>query len=671
MTMPHVILGKTIRRWCCYWQLGSALIIAGLLLVTLAWQLSVQAAPSSYQQPVSLAETVKVPDNGRLITLSVSETPVAEILRNLATVGDLNLLVDDAIVGTISLELDGVTINDALASIVSLARLEVVPQGGNVYLIIPRERAEEVGLNRKFTHIIPVEFANANQVAALLNQSLFAVDNARLAQGNGNGGGAAFSPQALSGQNGGQGNVIFQKVRGDARTNSLIIVGSQRDIDLAEAAVKAIDKPRDTKTFYLNYANALDVATQLMSSVFNDGTMGLMVGGGQGGAGGAGGGLGGGGGAGGGFGGGAGGAGGLGGQQGNLQVQQMPSTLRVESETIAEGDGVNSLIGGDGNTAATFSQEVTLRGVVKNSEAVMVSPMGTIVIPDTRLNAVTVMGTAQQIELAERILPALDAEPPQVSIEVSLVEISEEGQKQLGTNFGIADGKLQLGFNGDGSVGLGTQTADGAAQTGIQYTTSPRRGNFEFLGQVNALIRSNRAKVLANPTIVANHDTEAIVSIVDEIVRRVNVTLNSLAGTTTIETEIGEAGIVLDILPKIGEDGTVSMRIRPSVTSVRDIIQDVNGNSTTLLTKRDLLAQMVRVKDGETLVLGGLVRESSSLQRDKLPILGDLPIVGALFRASADNTNRSELVIMMTPHIMNPVIPSDVFARKPLVGTGM
>ncbi len=640
-----------------------------------------QAAPP----PVALSNSATILDNGNRVNISVSDTPVQEIMRTLSEAGNINILVDDTISKRISLELNDVSISDAMAAIANLANLEIVPQNtgavansASMYLIIPKDRAEEVGLNRQLTRIIPVQFGNAFQIAGLLNASLFALDNARLSQSGGSRGGGGGA------RGGGINMAQAQKIKPDPRTNSLIIVGSQRDIDLTEAALAAIDKPRESKTFFLNYANAVDVTTQLMSSVFNDGTNGFSVGSGtsSSGAGNAGGGGGGAGGA-----GGMGGAGGAGGgaNQGQGMLLQTASTLRIETEKLEEGSGVNNLLAEGGAGASSFSQEVSLRGIVKQSEMATVSPMTVIVVPDTRLNSITVMGTAAQIAMAEQVLPFLDAEPPQVSIEVSLVEISEQGVKELSVNTGISDVKLQAGFNNEALTGIGgsniaTPANTGliglpsndpndntnSARSGLLFSTRPLVTSHDYLAQINALITSARAKVLANPTVVATHDTEAIVSIVDEIVRRVNVSVNGLAGTTTIETEIGEAGIVLDILPKIGEDGTVSMRIRPSVTSVANIIIDGNGNQTTLLSKRDLLAQMVRVKDGQTLLIGGLTRENNSLRKDKLPILGDLPIVGALFRSSQTNNSKTELVMLLTPHILNTVAQSQIFSQNPL-----
>jgi type II secretory pathway component GspD/PulD (secretin) len=266
----------------------------------------------------------------------------------------------------------------------------------------------------------------------------------------------------------------------------------------------------------------------------------------------------------------------------------------------------------------------------------------------------------------------LDAQVPQVSIEASLVEISNTGNKEFTPRLGISDGRMQTGFNnsaveginnssgatvaaGTGIIGLPTVDATDTAsfgRSGILFSTNPLSKQSDYLVQLRTLITQNKAKILANPTVVAAHDTESIISIVDEVVRRVTTQVDS-TGFSTQTVEIGEAGIVMDILPKIGEDGSISMRLRPSVTSVLNQTTDSGGNIVTLLSKRDLLTQSVRVRDGQTLVIGGLIQERTTSRNDKLPLGGDLPIVGAMFRSSQSNNKRSELVMLITPHIIN------------------
>lgn len=610
---------------------------------------------------------VKIPNGEQRVSVSVINENIRTVLRNLSEKGGFNLVMDESVTGQVTVELNQVSINQAVQSVAALGDVKILKQSGNIFLAISRQMAQKKGLERQHSKIIPISYTNATRVASVLNRSIFTNTNPANA-----GGVAGMMPQTAT---------------ADARTNSIILVGTTQDIALGEATIARMDIPRQSKTFYLSNANALDVATLLAGSAFNDGTASFTVGGGVGGvgggaAGGAAGGAGGGGAAGGAAGGG--GMAGMGGQA-DIGAMMIPASIRLERQDVQEGSGINNFGGSGGNGSSSgLSSSVTLRGVVKSQDVATVSPASALVIPDTRQNAIIILGTAEQIALAESMIPTFDAQLPQVSIEASLVEITDADSKEFSTRLGIADGRLQFGFNnqplsavsGNGLIGLSTTDptdVSALARSGVSFNTNPAVTRPDYGFQLRNLISRNKAKILANPTVVATHDTESIISIVDEIVRRVVTTIDQ-SGFATQTVEIGEAGIVMDILPKIGEDGTITMRIRPSVTSVlREEL--VLGNLVTLLSKRDLLTQNVRVKDGETLVIGGLIQEQSATRVEKLPGVSNLPIVGAMFRASQQSGSRSELVLMITPHIINntkltPVITSTIEASTPTSLTG-
>lgn len=566
----------------------------------------------------TLNSVVTVPGGDQHVNIEVTGENVRSVLRNLSLEGGFNLLMDESVTGSITLQLQNVSINDALQAIAAMNNIIIVQQPGNIYLAISRQAAQDKGIARQLSKVIKIYYANAQRVASVLNQSIFNDPNAAAGGGGGGGagGGAAGGAQDLG------------RVRHDARSNSIVVVGTQREIELAETAVAKLDIPRQSKTFYLSHANAVDVATMLASSIFNDGTAVVNIGGAAAAAG------------------------------GGAAGDSLPTNLRVETQNIQEGEGITEFGSGSG-----MLSQVQLRAYVKETGTMQVSPEGPLVVPDSRSNSVTIMGTAEQIALAESIIPRLDAQLPQVAIEASLIEITQEGVKELGTVWGGTLNKLNFGFNNNGTLGL--RTADptdntNSARSGIGFATPNVVGRpITDVGvSILNLVQKQKAKILANPTVVATHDTESIISIVDEIVRRVTVTIDP-NGFAQQEVEIGEAGIILNILPKIGEDGTINMRLRPAVSTISGPpIRDAAGNLITLVSRRDLFAQNVRIQDGQTLVIGGLVREDENTRIDKIPGLGDLPIVGAMFRASSrgttDSPNRkTELVLMITPHILN------------------
>ena len=649
-------------------------LVLSLLMTQLAPALAL-AANTSWSQPTTSPAGVASrgfdyessilptfdPPRGRMITsIEADGEDVRLVLLRLAQRSGINLVLDPAMEGFVSISLSGVTVNEAIKAIAMMNHLDIVAKPGDIYLLVPQDQAVAKGLSRRSVAIIPLKHANAARLARLLNRTVFSDP---LQQ---QGGGLTQAAGATGGQQDPQ-----QAVRADMRTNSLVASGTDAQIATARRLAQSLDQPREMRTYQLSYANALDAALQLSSSVFNDGVnpmMPLMGGGGGGGGGGQG-----------------GGTGGGGGGQGQMQQDAQPSPLRVTQEKVEEGVGINLLSSGGGSSSggessggssgssdsgssgggqgSIIGSGVAIRNIVKESTFFNINPDGPMVIPDTRQNTLTIFATASQLADAERLLPMIDARPPQVSIEASLVELSQTAAKELGSSFAAQGGKTIWSFNNLGALG-NTLLNGGNASAGLAGLISDNiNPESLFAFRLQALMRQGKARNLANPTVVATHDSETLISIVDEIRRGDGFNTQSFTaaggGFASTVPLIGQAGIVLDIVPKIGEDGYVTLRIRPSISSVYDT-QQTGTSIVQLLRRRDLLAQAVRVKDGETLMLGGLVDNRDTQLVSKLPGLGDLPIVGAMLRSQTTNRNRSELVMLVTPHILNTAEPTPI-----------
>jgi type II secretory pathway component GspD/PulD (secretin) len=609
----------------------------------------------------SVHKALPIHNGSKIINISFRNVAVTDALRALGKKGGFNVAIDESVKGELSIDLNNISISDALEAIQTKSQLAYTLQGGTLMVAAadsPRGRR----FKHSATHVIPLQYANSRVVATLLNNTVFAATDE---QGQ---------PKAV--QPG-----MAQKVTPDYQTNSLIVVGSDADIKTVEQYVRILDMPRESRTWRLSHANALDVASLIASSVFNDGMPTFLMaanGGGAGGGGGMGGGMAGGAMGGGmmGAGGGAGGAGGAGGMQSSPWI--MPTSLRVRAEKIEEGDGATSTTSGSGgggsgggggsSSGGSLSSSMTLRARIKEDQIAQISPQGPMIIPDTRMNTVTILGTAEQIALAESIIPTLDRKVPQVVLETSLIEVNETNTRNLGFNLGMNSGQFSAGSNNSFTPGVGSAFPNPSRafsrQTGIptstttpleslfRWTTRPVVRTDQISYQINALLSNSKAKLLANPTMVTASDSEAVVSIVDEIVKSVEVTANQTDNDVAAEAKLGEAGIILNILPKVGANGAVTLRIRPTVSSVASTTTDRFGNVITLLSKREVLTQSVTLNDGESFVLGGLIQDTDSNSVSKIPFLGDLPILGALARSSSRTKKRTELLVVVTPHVV-------------------
>ena len=215
------------------------------------------------------------------------------------------------------------------------------------------------------------------------------------------------------------------------------------------------------------------------------------------------------------------------------------------------------------------------------------------------------------------------------------------------------DNIITFDRNGNASV---TQGEPGEITVGLpslfQY---PER----FLAELRAQITSGNAKILTDPTLLVQEGQTAGVNLTQEVVgniERQTETSDNLT-TVTVTAEIREAGLELGItVDRIDDNGFVTLNINPRVTSIREtqnlsIGDDVN--QIALLNVRELNSGQIRLRDGQTLILTGIIQESDRTTVRKVPILGDLPILGALFRSTNRVNQRQEVIVLLTPQVLD------------------
>lgn len=165
--------------------------------------------------------------------------------------------------------------------------------------------------------------------------------------------------------------------------------------------------------------------------------------------------------------------------------------------------------------------------------------------------------------------------------------------------------------------------------------------------QLNALVQTGHAQILATPRIATLNNSEASL-LVGEVYPI--VTVNQQTGFPTV-TNV-DVGVQLHVTPTIGDDGAITATLKPEYSEIIGF----NG-SFPIIANRKVDATL-RVRDGETIVLGGLFEDTSSETISKLPFLGDIPILGQFFKNKATTRQRDEVVFFITPHILTPSAPA-------------
>jgi type IV pilus assembly protein PilQ len=271
------------------------------------------------------------------------------------------------------------------------------------------------------------------------------------------------------------------------------------------------------------------------------------------------------------------------------------------------------------------------------------------VTPDDRLNIVTLIGEPRLVEIATALLTQLDLRRRQVAVNVKVVDVNLNATDDVNTSFSF----------GIGDSFFGIDNRPGAQNPGLNVNINNSTNSNRFIASLEAQITANNAKILTDPTIVVQEGETATINLTQEVVGNIESETQSSEGQTTrtVTAEIREAGLELEInVNKIDDNGFVSLVVNPRVTAIGDqqnLSIDNDTNLIRLLNVRELTSGQVRLRDGQTLILSGIIQETDRTVVRKVPILGDLPIIGALFRGTTRTDQRQEVIVLLTPQILD------------------
>lgn len=265
------------------------------------------------------------------------------------------------------------------------------------------------------------------------------------------------------------------------------------------------------------------------------------------------------------------------------------------------------------------------------------------VIPDNNTNSIIVVADPGNYKLLQNIIDQLDRIPEQVMIETMIVEASLTRNDKLGVEWSFVQSKA---FGNDGVTGnvgqtFGLQNTT-PAPTGFKYTLTG--GNLTAF--INALQTDTRFNILSTPRIFTSNQQQATINI-SQSVPYVLSTRTDANGNISYNYGFQDVGIVLNVTPRITANGFVTL----DVDQTANDLQGYTSFNAPIVNQREAQTT-VSVKDGETVVLGGMIRSQVTSTVNKLPILGDLPFLGNLFRSTSKENQKTELMIMLTPRIV-------------------
>lgn len=331
---------------------------------------------------------------------------------------------------------------------------------------------------------------------------------------------------------------------------------------------------------------------------------------------------------------------------------------RATDSGVAPALGASTLGGGTFGTAAlgsgTFgsaagrspssTQALSAATTAPTTTSASLSP-GVRVVADERNNALILHAPARQYRRIENALRQLDIAPTQVLIEASILEVTLNDELRYGLQWYFNNG-LRGDSRGFGQLTSTESGAIGAQNPGFSYTISSPGG--EVRAVLNALAQKSLINVISTPTLMVLDNHSATIQVGDQQPIRTSETTNLDGNNVTSTVQYKDTGVTLDVAPSVNAGGMVTMNVRQSVTDVGQI--DVATGQRSFLQRQ--LASRVAVRSGETIILGGLIRDNNSRGRQGVPLLHDIPVLGNLFGATTVNTDRTELLVMITPRVV-------------------
>ncbi|KQN19585.1 type II secretion system protein GspD [Sphingomonas sp. Leaf33] len=444
---------------------------------------------------------------------------------------------------------------------------------------------------------------------------------------NGNAADIAASIQSVMGEGG-------ARVAGDARSNSIIVRGSPASVAEARRMAQALDAPGGatptTRVFRLAYADAEAVTDVLRGILGQEQTVTNPV------------------------------ARSLSSRGGSSVSPTNPTSALgglIASNAATGGTGTGGLPTGataSGSSAPQLGQQTTATPQGFATPDLTVQPA-----PD--INAIVVRGTPTAIAGIERLIPDLDVRRPQVLIEAAIAEITGDDAEALavqigaagaaltqvqggGTSFGTVQGVTPLGTILGSLLGLpaGALLGEGlSANVGI--------GN-DFSVLVRALSTSTKANLLSTPQITTldNKLGEFVAAQNVPFVTGSILTGNGTANPyTTIERK--DVGLTLRVLPRINAGDTIRLEIAQEASSIAN---SQLSTAADIITQRRAINTTVLADNGQTIVLGGLITDDRQQTKSQVPVLGDIPVVGELFKSRREGRTKRTLFIFLKPTIL-------------------
>ena len=298
---------------------------------------------------------------------------------------------------------------------------------------------------------------------------------------------------------------------------------------------------------------------------------------------------------------------------------------------------------------------VTLGKKGKKSKPQAILTGEVVIVPDETTNTLLIESTPEDYEKIKRIIKVLDAMPRQVLIEVLIAEISLEKELEHGVEWWLK--AKSRGYKAEISSGFGLAGSRENLLGFTYYGVNPD----DFWNFLYALATESQIKVLSSPHILVRDNEEATIDVGQEVPVITTETVGStlIQGTAAIDRRISykDVGIILKVKPHISEEGFVTLDITQESSEAQ--ANTISGIDSPIILKRKVKTTLM-VQDGHSVVIGGIIDHKRNVVKKKVPLLGDIPLLGKAFSYEQTKRSKTELIVMLTPYVISSVEEADV-----------
>ena len=582
-------------------------------------------------KPACLAALEQSDQADQLISVNFDQADIRYVIKTVSEITGVKFIVDDAVTGTVTvLSPTKMRLGDLYAFLESILAVKgyAALAGGDHVKIVPRAQAPQRNLQLRIgadpadippddalaTQIMPLRYADATEVVALLTPRLPP--------------GAQLS--------------VYQ------RTNTLFLTDTSANIRLVAQILQEIDVPgaqEEHVVIPLKYASAQTLSRQILEILEQDPTSRARR------------------------------ASGPGQVNPRLQIQpdQRTNSLIVIAhqadvqairELVARLD-VERPAGVDNmhvvylkNAQAQELAEALTKALAQAQPAAAAAAGAEPAIqitPDLSTNSLIINASPPDYKMVGDIIAKLDIVREMVLVELLIVEVSQDNLREIGVDWATLDNAVADSFRGFGGTNFGIRaTAQSGDLQGLAVGAWKQVGGETKIGAILAALENVRdVNILSTPHLLTSNHRQAEIVVGDNIpfVIQSRITETDPSTPTVIKTvEYKDVGVKLKITPHISQGGLVRLALESEFSQVIESVTGVSADTPTTATRR--IKDEITMPDATTVVIGGLIRDDKIKVENKIPLLGDLPLVGGLFRFQRDRTQKTNLLLFITPYVL-------------------